>query len=382
MDIRNIKQFRGLCIQIDTERLRDHLVPASVDIDGLSSKKVAYFKEYGFNVSTRINYVYQKYNGIVSEKYIPVSLYWYYIQPYLVNLNLSLAYVDKNMYHILFPDINQPKCLLRCINGKLFGDHLDDSYSSSSNNEEQNLLNSVPAFIIKPSIQSGCGRDVELVKTPLSLKEIEELFKRHGSDFIIQEIVRQHPDMAVLNPTSLNTIRLYSFLPVRSSDYVILGAAVRFGGHGSYKDNASAGGGFCKINDDGSVEDRIYQYCNWEPRSLKNERGIHNLKIPSYDKVKEICLSMHRKLPYIDLVGWDIAIGEDGEPILLELNQYPDSEIIQIINGPMFGDFTDDLMEEISKYEISIRSVVHQHFLDKGNLHNYNFDFDSSANKL
>lgn len=67
----------------------------------------------------------------------------------------------------------------------------------------------------------------------------------------------------------------------------------------------------------------------------------------------------------MDLIGWDIAIGQDGEPILIELNQYPDCELIQMFNGPMFGEYTDSLMEQISKYKTKA-VTVYKRFFENG----------------
>ena len=184
----------------------------------------------------------------------------------------------------------------------------------------------------------------------------------------------QHPDMGKLNPTSLNTCRLYTYRRVGTSEYMLLGAAVRFGGKGAYRDNACTGGGFCKINDDGSVEDAIHNYRRFGWGSLKAEKGLEGLRIPNYDKVLETALRLHKTIPYMDLIGWDIAVDEEGEPVLIELNQYPDCEFLQIFNGPMFGEYTDELLERISKHHIEAVTVYKRSFENGPKQYEYNFE--------
>jgi hypothetical protein len=204
--------------------------------------------------------------------------------------------------------------------------------------------------------------------------DIAKILKDYESNYIIQEVVRQHSEMGKLNSTSLNTCRLYTYRRVGTGEYMLLGAAVRFGGKGAYRDNACTGGGFCKINDDGSVNDAIHNYRRFGWGSLKTEKGLEGLCIPNYDKILNTVLRLHKTIPYMDLIGWDIAVDEEGEPVLIELNQYPDCEFIQIFNGPMFGKYTDELLERISKHQIEAITVFKRSFRNGPKQYEYNFE--------
>lgn len=76
----------------------------------------------------------------------------------------------------------------------------------------------------------------------------------------------------------------------------------------------------------------------------------------------------------MDLVGWDIAVAEDGTPVLIELNQYPDCEFIQLFNGPMFGKYTDALLEAISHNGTRFVTVAKRSFPGISEHHDYNFE--------
>ena len=362
------KKFRGLEITMENIRMEEQLLPEGYDASELPYKPLDYFKQYGFKVSSAFPEIYKRCNGIVSDKYIPASLYFYYISPYLVNMNLSMAYVDKNMYFRHFPDVRQPKTIFHNMSGRFYTAEIQEV----TFDEAVDTLSRTERFIVKPAIESGRGRDVKMVMG--GKIQIASILDDYESNYIIQEVVKQHPEMSKLNPTSLNTCRLYTYRRVGTSEYMLLGAAVRFGGKGAYRDNACTGGGFCKINDDGSVEDAIHNYRRFGWGSLKVEKGLEGLCIPNYDKVLETALRLHKTIPYMDLIGWDIAVDEEGEPVLIELNQYPDCEFLQIFNGPMFGEYTDELLERISKHHIEAVTVYKRSFENGPKQYEYNFE--------
>lgn len=381
------QKFRGLEIAMDNIRIEEQLLPPGESLEGLPDRNSDYFMNYGFKVSEVFSSLYEKAGCICSEKYIPASLYFYYISPYLLNMNLTMAYVDKNAYWRLFPDVRQPDTILHNINGRYYipgymreysSSHLSDSQKDSlsiiDKDEALSIIEKEPEYIIKPAIESGRGRDVMLCRETDDRNQIKEILDSFGSDCIIQRVVRQHPDLAKLNPTSLNTCRVYTYLPVGKKEHIVLGSAVRFGGEGAYRDNACTGGGFCKVHEDGRIDDRICQYRFWGRRSLLDEKGLVTPLFPAYDKVIETCLNMHRRLPYMDLVGWDIAVDESGTPVLIELNQYPDCEFIQLFNGPMFGEYTDSLLKAISRNDSSFLTVAKRSFPELSSHHDYLFE--------
>lgn len=369
MEQNPIKKFRGLEIAMDNIRMEELLLPVGYKGEDLPYDYQPYFKKYGFKVSKAFSELYFRANGIRSEKYIPASLYFYYINPYLVNMNLSMAYVDKNAYAMHYPSVKQPRTYFHNMSGRFYTEYMQEVDIE----EAVRVLADKNRFIVKPSIESGRGRDVKMVMGGDYIT-IEQVLKDYESNYIIQEVVRQHPSLGRLNETSLNTIRLYTYRVVGSGEYVLLGAAVRFGGKGSFRDNACTGGGYCKVFDDGLIDDKIHNHQRFGWGSLKSEKKIENLVVPNYIKVVDTVLSLHKTIPYMDLIGWDIAVDEEGDPVLIELNQYPDCEFIQIFNGPMFGQYTDELLERISKHHIEALTVYKRSFDNGRKQYEYNFE--------
>lgn len=187
-------------------------------------------------------------------------------------------------------------------------------------------------------------------------------------------MVEQSPVLNLLNPTSLNTVRIYTLFLPEATEPVVLGTFVRFGGKDAMVDNASLGGGFCRINRRGIIEDKIFQYRNYKERSLKNEKGISDIKIPDFDKILDLVKELHVRLPYLNLVGWDIGIDIENHPVLIEYNQYPDAEFIQMGQGPMFGEYIDSIMEKISDIKTIYPLVAKQKIPGLPYIHDYNFE--------
>ena len=84
--------------------------------------------------------------------------------------------------------------------------------------------------------------------------------------------------------------------------------------------------------------------------------------IPNYEQVLSFCYNLHSKLNYFDFCGWDIAIGKDDKPVFIELNQYPDCESFQMVNGPLFGEYTDEVMERASKNKTQFTLNIRREF--------------------
>ena len=71
--------------------------------------------------------------------------------------------------------------------------------------------------------------------------------------------------------------------------------------------------------------------------------------IPNFDECKDlVCKLAPRITSFSRLTSWDLSITEDGEPILIEVNlAYGGLFFHQIANGPVFGNITKDIIDEV-----------------------------------
>ena len=150
--------------------------------------------------------------------------------------------------------------------------------------------------------------------------------------------------MSALNPTSVNTLRVLTF---RSGmEILIVYVVVRIGKLGAVVDNQCAGGISTYVNEDGTIGKFAFGGYD-EDNILKTDTGIilDGYQIPSFDKVLEAVKYLHYQLPYYDLVGWDMAIDENGEPVVIEWNT--NTGLSQSAYGPGFGKYTERIIREL-----------------------------------
>lgn len=136
--------------------------------------------------------------------------------------------------------------------------------------------------------------------------------------FIVQERLHNHKLIDRIYPHSLNTLKLYTFLH-DDGNVEYLGAIIRFGVGGSVVDNASQGGFFVGIKEDGILMDTGM----YEPGTRQNliVNGCHpdtgvrfaGIRLPYWEDLVEKAKSFHKQGFYgVPSIGWDIAITDTG----------------------------------------------------------------------
>lgn len=308
----------------------------------------AYFKKHlGREVPSYWHQYYYSRNGLYSEKYIPASIYVSSIIYRLNNYPMSLAYVDKGFYDTLFPDVNRPQTIIKNVNGFYYDDKTpitkEEAISRCSNLKEA---------VIKPTVLGTWGQGVKLFHTdngfvPEINISIGDLFTRYKRSFIIQSKLEQHPDLAKLNPTSVNTIRVLSYR--KDDEVIILYAVIRIGRKGKVVDNETAGGIKADINlQTGRIKGPAFGSPT-EKNMPQTDSGVEldNFLIPSFPQVLDFVKDLHLRLPYFRLIGWDISVDTDGNPVMIEWNK--SAELSQVAHGPAFGDYTEDILASAIK---------------------------------
>lgn len=76
---------------------------------------------------------------------------------------------------------------------------------------------------------------------------------------------------------------------------------------------------------------------------------LKNVKFDFIPDIVSKVLKAHKdNFPLCRFIGWDICIGEKGEPIVIEINSsQPGIFGEQICNGPMFGERTQEVIDYI-----------------------------------
>ena len=296
----------------------------------------------GYHIPLDYHKYFTSRTGIYSKLYFPTSIYKTDIVGRLNVYPLKRAYTDKNISDIILPNIHQPKVFLKNMNGYFYfeGKPVD-------RNDAIQLCSNLGEVIIKPSL-TGRGIGVSKITiqnglTNLDEKSIQEVFDVYKEDFLIEELVHQHPLMTALNPSSINTIRIVTYR--NDMEIVVVYTVIRIGRKDKPIDNESAGGISTIINQDGTLGKYAYgSPGNDNIEFTDSGVRLEGYKIPSFSNAIDIVKKAHYQLPYFKLMGWDIAIEEDGTPTMIEFNTTPD--LSQSANGPAFGEYTEMILKE------------------------------------
>ncbi len=303
-----------------------------------------YKKLIGKKVSLYSHEYFYSRTGIFAKEYVPTNLYYTEILPKANRYDFIKAYADKNMLDNLFPGERLVYTYLKNINGTYY-------YERKPVTREKaiELCSNLQNVIIKPSI-SKKGLGVQCISMNNGIveqtqKPLGELFKSyHNKNFLIQERLVQHESMAALNPSSVNTLRILTYLS--DSEVLLVYAVVRIGRKGEIVDNQSAGGISAAIDAKGQIVK--YAIAGSATDNVeKTDSGVvlEGYKIPSYEKAIDLVKRLHWNVPYFRIVGWDVAIDKDAEPVLIEWNQTPG--LSQSAFGSGFGEYTERIIKEV-----------------------------------
>lgn len=334
----------------DTRMLKANEMAPDFPWKKYEKQKNPYFKKWGFDVSQMDAEYYGTVSGIKADHYVTRSMAVHYIYPYLDRYDFVPAYMDKNVQKALLhlPDagieVQTTEDVVCNSNGVFFdgeGNEIDEEKAIAL------LIAYGKDTILKPTVETYGGHGVQKISAGATREEIKSLFKKYRYDFTFQKMVEQHEIMARFNPTSVNTIRVVTYRKP-NRERKILYACVRFGGAGSVMDNVCSGGGFTGVDiATGKLKDRR-RYCYLTTEIPKLSDSIPN-EIPCWEKIKEVALALHGRLPQLDIVGWDFAISPEGKPVLIEFNPRPGVGL-QVAVGPMFSkEDLDELMKHVSK---------------------------------
>ena len=167
-------------------------------------------------------------------------------------------------------------------------------------------------FLKRNDSSKGRGILSEDILDEASACRLFDRLSQDGDSWIVEEKIRQAEEMAVWNPSSVNTLRLPCSL--YQGKVTVLGPFFRTGRKGSIVDNAGAGGVFAcvdaatgMLNSDGV--DEKGRYYEKHPDSGLAFKGW---QIPRWDEAVALAEEIQRTMPQEVYVGWDLALTPDG----------------------------------------------------------------------
>ena len=334
--------------KIVKRHMKQRLKNVPKEMSAMAVKKV--WSKY-FDVDPKWAQCYFSINHVASPLYVPTDI-WFTVICRRLNRIPFFRYQslqDKNYLDTIFGDsVLCPGVLFRNINGEL----LDRSFNPIHPEKVIEICKGYQEVVVKPSLESKHARNISFVTQSGSLEqfvsELQKVMDYMKADYVVQTVLKQHKDMARLNPDSINTIRVLSLL--WKGEVHILGALVRIGTKGARVDNPAASNGVsCVLTMDGKMTKFAYDR-DWNPHTeLPNGIILEGYQVPCFECLIETVKRLHYKVPHSRIIGWDTTISENGKPRLIEANlDYPEIYFHQLGDGPVFKD--KDLFDEILSY--------------------------------
>lgn len=212
------------------------------------------------------------------------------------------------------------------------------------------LVEKTPADVIFKD-RGGERYDLDRLVKHMSRK-VE--FNEQG--FLMEARVVNHPAVAQLNPSSVNTCRLVTFMNMEGEVSIIL-SVLRIGVKGKNTDNWHTGGLAAAIDPVTGVLGKglirpDFRAGGWHSTHPDTGAVITGLQIPDWDKIVALVLKAAPMAPFIRTIGWDVAATPDG-PVVIEANFSWGPMMCQACNK---GLLTPEMRQEFAKFGLRFPS--------------------------
>ncbi len=220
-------------------------------------------------------------------------------------------------------------------------------------------------FMAKP-IDGGCGKGIEKIHTEdfKSLDEVYNHLTEEGSNFELEEVIVQHPEVAKIYPNAINTVRIVTIVTTEDGQSVltvpkaerknlklephIICAYFRIGNNGKCVDNFNSGGMVAPVDETTGIVSQVAidKQKNVYEKHPATEEKIKGFKFPYWEEAIDMCKEACQEIPDMGYVGWDVAFTPDG-PVFVEGNEFPGHDIYQL------PEHTPDKIGMMPKFDFS-----------------------------
>jgi len=271
--------------------------------------------------------VYTELRGEFIPGWIPHDYYKYIL---LHKYNPEKAQISeyKTFDFRMFPNFALQPLLV-----KIGPNYYDEDNRKLSAVQARELLRDHKGEVVVKKDLSGKGHQVYFVES----RELNLEDYAHIPSYIIQPVIEQAKQLQLFSRKSVNTVRVFTFLDKKGEAQVKY-AILRFGLGDSRVDNISSGGGYVFVNPSGFLDKEAYNKIGISIGDRHPENGVlfESVRVPNYRAMVDKCRQCHEQFPYLKIIGWDVAVNQRGEPVLLEWNSTPVFGFQEALIGPMF----------------------------------------------
>ena len=298
----------------------------------------SFWNKYGFSFPLDWHRFYYGSTGVKDYRYIPETVFHKEVKCFFNGETESLIWGDKSYMDFFLRGSKTVRSVVRNVDGRF----LDENFQLVDIAQAQAIMEKYASLVIKPSTNTDTGKGVRLLHRPYNLNKLHKLYKRN---YVIQIPLQQHPGMAKLNASSVNTIRVNSVL--LETEAHVMSAFVKVGQAGEFADNHGHDRFFIGIHKDGTFCDFAINHDLKKFPSIPSGYDFAGNKVPAFDKVCAAVEEAHKKLAHFGLAFWDVCVDENEEPVIVEVNlRYPDTVIAQACGiGGFLGDYTEEILK-------------------------------------
>lgn len=328
----------------------------------------------GLGCATHWFRLFSRLSGIIDYRYVPNDLYQTLIERVLNDYaRRNLECEDKNSLDIYIDKAYTPEVVLRYIRGMF----MDEDYNVLSMTEVDELLEKNQGDLIgKIAVGSLGGHGVEMYNyddqshryckkdgSPLTRDDISSL----GS-YILEKRIIQCDFTAQFNPSSCNTFRMITLRCPWDGQIVLLKTGFRVGVSALPVDNLSSGGICVPVDENGRLGECAFSYMAMTQYARYTEHPVTHICFkgklhPMFEQMRQAVLSQHKRIPYNNILAWDVVSTNDGSIKILEVNAVTISiDWVQYGFGPLFGEYT----EKIVNWCVSHRSLAEIRLVSNG----------------
>lgn len=189
--------------------------------------------------------------------------------------------------------------------------------SKATKTQFEDFADSVGNVIMKPYGGAG-GHGIFI----LSREECRNICIDDYREYIAEEVLIQHPILAELNSSSVNTVRAMTF---RGE---LLSCVLKVGRGGAVVDNMCSQGMYGNINMEYGLTDSLFYDIDLNEYAFHPTSGARliGVEIPHWNELKELVRRAAKVFPDVEYIGWDCAVLQD-KVVIIEANEAPGHDL-------------------------------------------------------
>lgn len=255
-------------------------------------------------------WVYATSSGAFREGWIPDNYYGRWVVPLAQGL-YGTVLGQRALPYLLFQGAHSPDLAYR-INGRFLGTDLtlvDDS-------DFAEFLFSASDAVVMKRDRSSRGRGIQFLdRSGYDLDAIRSM-----GDVVFQRRLRHHRALDVFARDALSTLRLTTVIDA-AGRAVLRTAQLRLPRRG--ETHVLSSNEIQIAVDPDTARLRPYGFCSdWTKVSSHPDTGepFGGFAFPMFEDCRAAAENLHSRVPFVQCIGWDMAVDESGAPALLEVN--------------------------------------------------------------